>query len=45
MIKSKEARRVREPSLSDAVLPLVTLAVLIGGSLYLPGSSTGWSGR
>ena len=30
-------RRVREPSLADAVIPLVTLAVLIAGSLLLFG--------
>jgi NhaC family Na+:H+ antiporter len=34
---SDEQQRVREPSLADAVIPLVTLVVLIGGSLALFG--------
>src|SRR5215510_957343 len=33
----EQRRRVREPSLADAIIPLVTLAVLIGGSLLLFG--------
>ena len=33
----KVSRRVREPSLADAIIPLVTLAVLIAGSLLLFG--------
>ena len=33
----EEARQLREPSLVDALIPLVTLAVLIGGSLLLFG--------
>src|SRR5499427_10949416 len=33
----EQRRRVREPSLADAIVPLVTLAVLIGGSLLLFG--------
>jgi hypothetical protein len=32
-----ESRRVREPSLADAVISLVTLVVLIAGSLLLFG--------
>ncbi|RZT98182.1 Na+/H+ antiporter NhaC family protein [Rivibacter subsaxonicus] len=32
-----QARPIREPSLADALIPLVTLAVLIGGSLALFG--------
>jgi len=32
-----QAKRVREPSLADAIIPLVTLAVLIAGSLLLFG--------
>jgi NhaC family Na+:H+ antiporter len=32
-----ESRRVREPSLADAIIPLVTLVVLIAGSLLLFG--------
>jgi Na+:H+ antiporter, NhaC family len=34
---TEQQRPVRDPSLVDAVLPLVTLAVLIGGSLVLFG--------
>jgi hypothetical protein len=30
---SDEHSAVREPSLADAIIPLVALAVLIGGSL------------
>ena len=33
----EKPRRVREPSLADAIIPLVTLAVLIAGSLLLFG--------
>jgi len=32
-----EHRRIRQPSLADAVVPLVVLVVLIGGSLLLFG--------
>src|SRR5690349_6648775 len=32
-----EMRAVREPSLADSLIPLATLAVLIGGSLALFG--------
>jgi len=28
-----EQRRIRQPSLADAIVPLVILVVLIGGSL------------
>jgi Na+:H+ antiporter, NhaC family len=34
---NEQERPARDPSLVDAVLPLVTLAVLIGGSLVLFG--------
>ena len=34
---AEQERPVRDPSLVDAVIPLVTLAVLIGGSLVLFG--------
>ena len=33
----EQPRRVREPSLADAIIPLVALAVLIVGSLLLFG--------
>jgi Na+:H+ antiporter, NhaC family len=36
-LEDDAGRHVREPSLADAVLPLVALAVLIGGSLALFG--------
>jgi Na+:H+ antiporter, NhaC family len=32
-----QPRRVRDPSLADAIIPLVTLVVLIAGSLALFG--------
>src|SRR5215467_8684519 len=32
-------RRVKEPSYADAIIPLVTLAVLIGGSVFLFGTA------
>ena len=32
-------RRIKEPSYLDAIVPLVTLAVLIGGSVFLFGTS------
>lgn len=35
--RTKEPRPVREPSLLDAVIPLIALVVLIGGSLLLFG--------
>ena len=35
--RPRGARQVREPSLADAIIPLVTLAVLIAGSLLLFG--------
>lgn len=34
---AKRPRKIREPSLAEAIIPLVTLAVLIGGSLLLFG--------
>jgi len=37
MVESREAREVRTPSLFDALIPLVALAVLIAGSLALFG--------
>lgn len=36
-VAEEPGRRVREPSLADAIIPLVTLAVLIAGSLLLFG--------
>ena len=32
-------RTVKEPSYADAIIPLVTLSVLIGGSVFLYGTS------
>ena len=32
-------RRIREPSYADAIIPVVTLAVLIGGSVFLFGTA------
>ena len=32
-------RRIREPSYADAIIPLVSLAVLIGGSVFLFGTA------
>lgn len=32
-------RRIKEPSYPDAIIPLVTLAVLIGGSVFLYGTA------
>jgi Na+:H+ antiporter, NhaC family len=37
MVMNENTRPVRDPSLADAVIPLVTLAVLIAGSLALFG--------
>ena len=36
-MEPEHQRAVREPSLADAIIPLVALAVLIGGSLALFG--------
>ena len=36
-MQAEQRRIVREPSLADAIIPLVALAVLIGGSLALFG--------
>jgi hypothetical protein len=36
-VAEEPKRRVRQPSLADAIIPLVTLAVLIAGSLLLFG--------
>src|SRR5215470_5755559 len=33
-------RRIREPSYADAIIPLVTLAILIGGSVFLFGTAS-----